>query len=303
MKRTVLALGFFDGLHIGHGALLQRARSVADQLGCEAKVLTFDTHPDELVFGQRVPLINTAEDRLEMARRIFHMDGVISCHFDRALMQMPWQKFIDTVLLQQEHAAHVVCGESFRFGYRGEGTPQALQARCKELGIGCDICPNVTLDGTVVSSTEIRKLLQSGEMAQANRFLGHPYQLTGTVVAGQQLGRTIGIPTANLHLPPELLVVRNGVYVTLAEVEGSTYPAVTNVGVRPTVGGQQVTVEPWLLDFSGDLYGKTLCLRFYDFLRPEKKFDSLERLQAEIFRNAAQTRAYFQENASLLRKK
>ena len=140
-----------------------------------------------------------------------------------------------------------------------------------------------------------RALLEAGDMAEAVRCLGHPHVLTGPVVSGRHLGRTIGIPTANLALPPQLLCPRHGVYAALACFDGRRLPAVVNIGSRPTVGGTHVTVEPWILDFDGDLYGRTLRLEFYTFLRPERKFDSLDELRAAILHNAEQTREFFRD--------
>lgn len=291
--KIVLALGFFDGLHRGHGALLRTARQRADELGCRAALLSFDTHPDLLVHGQTVPLINTPRDRALMARELFGMDEVLICHFDRAMMELPWERFVDECLAAQYGAVHVVCGANFRFGHRGQGTPERLQARCAAMGIGCDVVSDVTLDGVTVSSTYIRRLLQSGQLERANRFLGHPHQLTEVVCSGRKLGRTLGIPTANLHLPEGILQPAFGVYASTVQIGGRRFAAVTNIGTRPTVGGQDVTVEPWILDFDGDLYQQEITVRFYRFLRPEQKFASLEELKAAIFRNADQTRAYF----------
>jgi riboflavin kinase/FMN adenylyltransferase len=156
--------------------------------------------------------------------------------------------------------------------------------------------PAQTLDGTLVSSTHIRTLLESGQMEEACRFLGHPHILSGEVVHGRQIGRTIGIPTANLIPPPGTVALRHGVYACMAYVDGKAYPAVLNVGSRPTVEGKTVKAEAWLLDFDGDLYGKTLTLAFYKFLRPEQKFASLDDLQAEIQKNGAQVRNFFTKN-------
>ena len=199
------------------------------------------------------------------------------------------------MLLTKYEAQGLVCGNDFCFGYRGEGTPQKLQEACKEAGIPCRVVPEQTVHNTRVSSTYIRGLLESGSMEEAVAFLGHPHLLTGTVVHGKQLGRTLGIPTANLRLPAGLVVPKFGVYACMALVEGQRYPAVTNVGTRPTVEGTGITVEPWILDYQGDLYGKQISLEFYRFLRPEKKFPDLAALQDEIFRNAEETRR-FSEN-------
>lgn len=301
-QQIVLALGFFDGLHIGHAALLHTARRRADHLGCRAAVLTFDTHPDLLVHGQAVKLINTAQDRERMAREIFGMDGVLTCRFDRDMMQMPWERFVEQILAERYGAAHVVCGENFRFGCGGQGTPERLRDKCAALGIGCDVVPDVRLNGMTVSSTYIRQLLQAGGMEQANRCLGHPHQLTGIVCSGRKIGRTLGIPTANLRLPDGILQPALGVYASTVQVGDQIYPAVTNIGTRPTVGGGHVTVEPWILDFEGDLYQRKITVRFYRFLRPERKFDTLDELKAEIVRNAAQTRAYLDAHPAILPK-
>lgn len=292
-ENCVLALGFFDGVHLGHGGLLARTREVAGRLGLPAAALTFDTHPDELVFGRPVPLINTPADREWLMHTYYGIDRIFSLHFDRETMHQPWREFVLERLLGEYKAAHVVCGHDFRFGDRGAGDPEKLAALCHEEGVGCDCIPEIRVDGQTVSSTLIRRLLAEGEMARAVRFLGHPHVLSGTVVSGRKLGRMIGIPTANLQLPRGVLTPRFGVYAAKACFDGQRLPAVVNIGVRPTVGGGSVTVEPWILDYEGDLYGKRLRLEFYTFLRPERKFSSLEELRQEILHNAAQTRAFF----------
>lgn len=293
----VIALGFFDGVHRGHAALLTKARQTADRLGCCAAVLTFSNHPDELVFGCKTPLINSLEDRRELMTRKFGIQEVVSIPFDRALMQTPWEEFVDKLLVEQLHAVHVVCGHDFTFGNRGEGTPQRLKEKCTRLGIGCDVIEKVVCHHVTVSSTYIRQLLQKGDVAEANALLGHRHFFTGTVVPGKRLGRSLGIPTANLRLPDGILAPAFGVYAAEVLLEdGRRFPAVTNVGVCPTVEQDTgVTVEPWLLDFDGDLYGQTIRVEFCQFLRPERKFGTLEELRREILRNAQQTRDYFDQ--------
>lgn len=291
-EKTIYALGFFDGVHRGHGALLAACRRLAEENGCRAGVITFSDHPDTLVFGKTPKLINTLPDRDWLLIQQFHMDTVTSLPFDRAMMDTPWEVFY-CQLRERYGAAGIVCGEDFRFGRRGEGSGRKLQARCAVDGIPCVVIPQQTLEGQVVSSTHIRKLLEAGDMEEAVRFLGHPHILSGTVVPGKRLGRTLGIPTANLRLPEELVVPKFGVYASRVRVDGRAYIAVTNIGTRPTVSGTGVTVEPWLLDFGGDLYGKTIRLEFYKFLRPERKFPDLQALKDEIQRNARQTRAFF----------
>lgn len=299
-RKRVVALGFFDGVHLGHAALLRTARQVADELGWPAAVMTFDLHPDTLVTGAPVPLLSSPADRADLMRRLYGIDEVLFCHFDRSMMEMPWKEFVGDYLCRKLRAAHVVCGHDFRFGWRGEGNPTRLQQACGQFGIGCSVVQKVELHGVTVSSTYIRRLLQEGRVEQANEFLGHPHCISGQVVHGRRLGRTIGTPTANLLLPENVLAPAFGVYAAAVVMGGRRYPAVANVGVRPTVNdGAQVTIEPWILDFEDNIYGRTLTVEFYKFLRPEQKFESLEQLRAAILKNAEETRAYFA--SSLLR--
>lgn len=287
-NQIIYALGFFDGVHLGHQALLRTCRELAEKNGWEAGAVTFVTHPETLVRGQAPKLINSQADRRRLLREN-GMKRIVELPFDEALRTMPWQDFI-TLLREEHYAAGFVCGDDFHFGYRGEGTAALLQEACREAGMPCAVVEEQTLEGGRISSTRIRGLLEQGNMEAAVRLLGHPHILTGEVVTGRGLGRTIGVPTANIRLPQGMVIPGKGVYACKARVGERTYLAVTNVGSRPTVEGHHVTVEPWLLDFEGDLYGKELVLEFYAFLRPERKFDSLEALKEEIEKNAAQTR-------------
>lgn len=292
--KIVFAVGFFDGVHIGHQALLSACRDLADKLGCRAGVVTFSSHPDALVSGTAPKLINTAADRRALLTA-YGMDCVVELPFDKVLMQMPWQKFF-RLLVETYQAAGLVCGYDFRFGDKGQGNGALLQQACREKGMPCLIVPEQKLEGITVSSTYIRKLLEQGELERANVFLGHPYRLTGKVVPGRQLGRTVGVPTANLELPEALVQPRLGVYACKVTAEGRQYLAVTNVGSRPTVGGHHITVEPWLLDFSGDLYEKTVTVEFYKFLRAEEKFPDLEQLSLQIQKDAQKARKFFEKS-------
>lgn len=291
----VIALGFFDGVHTGHGALLSLCAQRAKELGAVPSAFTFDTHPSALILKSPVPLLTTPADRADLMRRYYGIQDVIIGHYDERMMKTPWQDFVTGLLVGEHKAVHLVAGHDFHFGYKGEGNPQKLKALCEELGIGCDIVPKVEQEGITVSSTYIRTLIAQGEMARAVRFLGHPHTLTDTVSHGKKLGSTLGFPTVNLHFPPGVLVPAHGVYVTrVVFANGESRPAVTNVGVRPTVDdGDAVTVEGFILHFDGDLYGQTIRVEFYDYLRGERKFDTLEELRAEVMRNARQTEDFF----------
>ena len=290
--RIVYALGFFDGVHIGHQALLKACLQLAKTYGCKAGVVTFTSHPDTLVSGNTPGLINTVDDRVGLLRA-YGMEVVIQLPFDRELMTTHWSAFLTQ--LANHDAAGFVCGSDFRCGAGGSGTAKKLAAFCEKRQLPYTVVPQQLLGDVRVSSTHIRGLLAQGEVEEAARFLGHPHVLSGTVVAGRQLGRTIGIPTANLELPEELVQPKFGVYACKTVIDGKQYLAVTNVGKRPTVGGEKVTVEPWILDFAGDLYGKTLVLVFYKFLRPEQKFEDLTALQGQIRQDGEETRIFFLE--------
>ncbi|MCI9264483.1 MAG: riboflavin biosynthesis protein RibF [Oscillospiraceae bacterium] len=292
----VIALGFFDGVHLGHGALLSRCAQRARELNAVPAAFTFDLHPSALIPGKEpVPLLSTPADRAGLMERLYGIREVLIAHYDQAMMTTPWRQFITDYLLRDHAAVHLVVGHDFHFGYKGEGDPQKLQALCRELGVGCDVIPKVELEGITISSTYIRSLLSKGDMDRAAQFLGHPYVLTDTVSHGKKLGSTLGFPTVNLHFAPGLLIPAHGVYACKAVFEnGDSRLAVTNIGIRPTVqDGDWVTAEGFLLDFDGDLYGRKVRMEFFHYLRPEQKFPSLEALRSEVMRNVQQTRAYF----------
>ena len=296
--QRVIALGFFDGVHIGHGELLKRTKQRAAELGVMPSVLSFDVHPDTLVFGKEVPLINSAIGREEIIRRCFGIQNVVFIHFNQHVMRMPWQEFLRS-LVEELQVCHIVVGHDFCFGYRGEGTAERLKSYCAENGLGCDVIPPVLLDGQIVSSTHIRELIRNGQIEEANRWLGHPHTLSDTVHSGYHLGRKLGSPTINMFFPDGVLVPRHGVYAAKVFLEnGQSYIAVTNVGVRPTVSeDNRVSVESHLLDYSGNLYGRQARLEFYSFMRDEIKFDSFEALSEQIHRDAEAARAYFAAKA------
>lgn len=292
MKKTIFALGFFDGVHLGHQALLNAVCALAEENDAQAGAITFQTHPDALVLGSPPVLINTPEDR---ERLLSHwVDRIVSLPFDREMLRTPWRSFLDD-LRRKYNAAGFVCGEDFRFGLGGLGNSESLAEYCAQAGLPCAVVLGQMVNGQRVSSTMIRLLLEQGEMEEAAALLGHPHIFSAEVTHGQQVGRTLGIPTANMDYPADLVLPRLGVYVTKAvlEEDGRRFPAVTNVGSRPTVNGRTVNVETWLLGERRDLYGQTMMLEFYRFLRPERKYNSLEEIKKEIIRNAQTAENYF----------
>jgi len=287
MKKYIYALGFFDGVHLGHQELLRQCRRLAQAHGCSPAAITFDRHPKSLFTDTPTVLISTIPDRVLLLRR-YGMEAVRVIPVTRENMSQPWLAFLEELV--QRDAAGFVCGDDFHFGHRGEGDAEKLSIFCREHGLPCAVVPEQTVDAIRISSTYIRRQIETGDMATAVKFMGHPYTLTGTVIHGKQLGRRLGIPTANLRLPGGLAIPKFGVYACRVLLDGIWYPAVTNIGTRPTVAGEGITVEPWILDYSGDLYDREITLEFFKFLRPERKFPSLEALQAEIRKNAEETR-------------
>ena len=289
MKHAI-ALGFFDGVHLGHGALLRAVAEDAQRDGHLPVALTFDTHPDRSVRGA---LLTTPEERRELMQRFYGIENVCVLPFDDALRNTPWETFALDTLLGKLNAAALVCGEDFRFGRGAEGTAKLLADFCAAHGVACRVVPQVCLDGAPVSSTRIRKCLQEGSFEDALRLRGHPYLLLGEVVHGRHVGGRLGFPTANLTLK-DRLPLPYGVYAATVELDGSSYTAVTNVGVHPTVGALSAPVaESWLQDFDGDLYGKEIALYLHAFLRPERRFADESALRAQIAEDKSSAAAYF----------
>lgn len=299
IKERVIALGFFDGVHLGHAALLRRTAEAAAARGAAPAVFTFDRPPKEVVTGVPCPLINSPEDRRDLVFRLYGIREVIMVPFDREMMTTPWENFVEKILVERYHAVHLVAGHDHRFGHKNRGTPELLAEMCARLGLGCDIIPKVEVGGVTVSSTYIRRLIELGQVERAACFLGHPHTLTGDVRHGRGVGSSRLFPTANLAIPPHVMVPGHGVYVSrVCFPEGGSCAAVTNVGTRPTLNnGTDVTVEACLLDFAGDLYGKRLRLEFYRRLRDELRFDSMDALKAQIAADAETARRYFLEHA------
>lgn len=279
-ERIIYALGYFDGVHKGHKALLDICRELAQTQNCQCGTVTFLDHPDALLQGRKPELITTPAQRKELLLQQ-GMENVLVLPFDEKMMRTPWQEFL-LFLLQEHNAAGFVCGTDFRFGKGGEGTADKLHQFCQSHNLVFKAVPQQYIDGIRVSSTHIRSLLQQGKMEEAARFLGRGFAISGTVIRGQQLGRTLGFPTANLLYPEELVRVPFGVYACRVWIDGVAYKAVTNIGTRPTVSGTGITVESYIIDFSGDLYDRIISVELLKFLRPEQKFDSLQALKEQI---------------------
>ncbi len=256
-------------------------------------VVTFNPHPREFFSGQTRKLLTSQAEKAQQLS-LLGVEQLVLLPFNRELASLSPEEFVEKILVQQLQATQVSVGEDFCFGYRRTGTSADLKAIASSYRIDVTIVSLQTCEGERISSSAIRQALQQGDILQANRLLGRPYTLAGVVVKGQQLGRTIGFPTANLQLPPEKFLPRQGVYCV--RVHGSSLtssqPGVMNIGQRPTVDGTSLTVEIHLLDWSGDLYGHTLTVSLEQFLRPEQKFDSLDALNRQIQADCEAARAF-----------
>jgi riboflavin kinase/FMN adenylyltransferase len=277
---TAVALGNFDGIHLGHRQVIVPVLNIDNSL--RPTVVTFNPHPKAFFTGETRSLLTP------QAEKVLHLEAIgveqlVLLPFDRELAKLTPQQFVEEILVNQIQARHVSIGADFCFGCQRSGTAEDLQAIAATFGISVTIVSLLRLHGIRISSTAIRDALISGDLQTANQMLGRPYRLVGQVVKGQQIGRTIGFPTANLQRAEDKLVPRQGVYgVRVSGVAESSILGVMNIGNRPTVNGLSQTIEVHLLDWSGDLYGKTLSVELEEFIRPEQKFASLDDLKAQI---------------------
>lgn len=282
MARLAAALGFFDGVHKGHSALLARVCSEAEKRGLTPAVITLDRYPAAAVGGFSAPLINSAADREALIKDLHGIETVHMLRFDAEMIATEWRDYAAR-LICEFGCELFVCGYDHRFGARGEGTAEKLAAFARENGAECIIIPPVTDEKGIISSTAIRTALREGDLRTANAMLGHPHTISGTVCGGQKLGRTLGFPTANITLPSGTVCPAFGVYAVRCTADGREYDGVMNIGTKPTVTTlDDVTLETYIIGWSGDLYGKKLTVRLHERLRPEQKFANVEALAAQM---------------------
>lgn len=290
--RRVIALGFFDGVHIGHGALLRRVVEVAAQIGAVPSACTFDTHPEKLIFHSNMPLLSTPYDRACLMRERYQIQDVIIARFDTRMMRMPWQEFVTEFLVREHGAVHVVAGHDFHFGYQGTGNPERLSSLCREIGIGCDTIPRVEQDHITVSSTYIRTLVAQGEMERAAFFLGHPHTISAHT--GRLLKRLGGEESFSLRIPQDILPPARGIYAGCLRPErGGRIKTVINVGAPPEARNA-ITCLP--LERVEDLEGREIRLELHKRLRGREEVTSPGELRALMERDANQVKSYFAQH-------
>jgi riboflavin kinase / FMN adenylyltransferase len=288
-RPSVVALGTFDGVHLGHRSILGTALARARAVGLDAVACTFDRHPMEILQPERAPLpITTVEERLGLIAET-GVDATVVIAFTRELAAVEPEQFVKDVLLDLLHGREIVVGYNHRFGRGARGDARLLADLAGRFGFRSHVVPPTTVDGVAVSSSEIRSALQRGDVDSVARALGRPYAITGLVTSGAGRGRKLGFPTANIA-PDRPLLVPRGVYRGVVTLDSGPHPAVVNVGVRPTFGETTLAVEAHLLDFTGDLYGLRVALEFRERLRDEMRFASIEDLKAQVARDIAAAR-------------
>jgi riboflavin kinase/FMN adenylyltransferase len=295
---TVITVGMFDGVHKGHQYLIGCLKESAARQGFASGVITFTNHPLSVMRPDvRVPLLTTPEDRLRLIAEQ-GVDLVVPLSFTPDLSYLRAREFVE-LLKETLNMRGLVVGPDFAFGYQREGTPEILTQLGKEMGFTVEIVEPVEFEGRIVSSTAVRTSVQAGEMVDAAWMLTRPFILSGFVVKGDQRGRQIGFPTANLDVEPGLLLPADGIYATWTQADGKTYASATNIGFRPTFGGGGRQIETNLFDYSGDLYNAKIRVAFVRKLRDETKFNGVEALVTQLHEDVAQAKVVLAENESM----
>ena len=293
-KSTAVAMGYFDGIHIGHQFLINQMKEYAEKNNLDKAVFTFT---------KTVKLGHKGKDILSIYQKVDIMkDMGVDLFYSPDFLEfaaLTPQQFVDDVLIKSMGAKAVFCGESFCFGKNRAGNVQVLRELCATRGVEVFIVPTVELCGITVSSTEIRNALTDGNIDFANRMLGRPYAIDLEVVHGKKLGRTLGTPTINQIFPNSMCTPKEGVYITVTEVNGERYASATGFGSRPTVNGDNLSCETTLAGFSGDLYKKNIKVEFYSYLYPTQKFENVQQLKDMINSALEQSCAFAQKNNTL----
>jgi riboflavin kinase/FMN adenylyltransferase len=292
-RPTVLTLGVFDGLHLGHQLIVRTVVERAREIEAVPTVITFDPHPRAVLHPESAPpLLQTLDQKVE-ALGVLGVEQTIVVRFTPEFARVRAEEFLRDVVQERLHAREVYLGRGFAFGYRREGDIELLRRASERLGFRADEVPEVRLRGQRISSSRIRELLAEGRVNLARRMLGRPYGVEGQVIRGDARGATLGFPTANLH-PQNRVIPRAGVYITATLIEGAWRRSVTNVGVRPTFGrGAEPSVETFVLDWQGDLYGDVVRVRFLRRLREECRFASVKELKTQIGADVRRAQEFF----------
>lgn len=284
VRNPVVTSGTFDGVHLGHQKILRRIRTLADEIGGETVLITFWPHPRMILYpnDHQIRLLSTFEEKAKLLKQ-FGIDHLLTIPFTKEFSEFSSEQFVQKILVDTIGTKKLVIGYDHRFGKNREGGFDYLMQNQARFGFDLEEIPREDVDHVGVSSTKIRKALEEGKVDVANEFLGRPYELNGIIIKGQQLGRSIGFPTANVHIPHDYkLIPCEGAYAVEVDVEGEHFRGMLNIGFRPTVSGNSRSIEVHLFDFHGDLYDRRICVRLKSYLRPEIKFSGLDALKQQL---------------------
>ena len=281
-KPSAIAIGKFDGVHLGHRSLIEKIKKAADKSFLKSVVFTFNPSPESFFCGQALPELTTIGEK----RRIFELMGIdvlIEFPLNRETASTEPELFVQKYIREQMRAAYIVAGRDISFGKNGLGGEKLLRTMADECGYECELVDKIKYEGQDISSTRIKAALKDADMELVSALLGRPYTISGIVAHGRRLGRQLGMPTANVIIPPDKLSGPNGVYLSRVKTEKGEYNAVTNVGVKPTVAEDELLcAESYMYDFDGDIYGKYIEVELLKFCRPEMRFASVEELKAQM---------------------
>jgi len=286
IPNAVVTIGTFDGVHLGHQAIFNKMKTLAQGLGGETVVVTFDPHPRQVlnIDSSNLRFLCTPEEKLQKFEE-FGIDNVVIIHFTKEFSRTPSEVFIKDYIIDHIHPAYIVVGYDHHFGKNRMGDFDLLNKLMKQYHFKVERVAAQDVENIAISSTKIRNALAVGNVKSANRLLGYTYSVTAEVVVGNKIGRTMGFPTANLELPREYMLIKGGVYACLVDYDGHTYKAMANIGHRPTIGDRgenQPIIEVNLFGFDGDLYGQHIRVHFIDRIRDEEKFNGLDALKAQL---------------------
>ncbi|MCR5035462.1 MAG: bifunctional riboflavin kinase/FAD synthetase [Clostridia bacterium] len=296
IEPTVVALGNFDGIHRGHQEIITRTVKEADAAGLKSAVFTFSNHTSSVL--KNVPPVKNilyAEEKMRILEEM-GVEYVFNIPFTEEILRMRPEEFIDRILVERFNIREAYCGFNYSFGYKASGTPEVLMHEGLKRGLGIHVQEPYMIDGIVVSSTYIRRLIEEGRMEEVTKFMGRMYAISGEIIVGNKLGRTIGFPTCNTVVDDTMVTPPNGVYITTCTIDGMLRPSVTNVGVKPTIGTYEKNIETHVFDFAEDVYGKQIRVDFIRHTRGERKFDGIEALKKQIQNDCIEARVYHRQN-------
>ncbi|MDD4378016.1 MAG: bifunctional riboflavin kinase/FAD synthetase [Eubacteriales bacterium] len=291
IEPTAIALGNFDGVHLGHQKLISDAVKKAHEKEYKSGVFTFSNHPKNFLPGKKVKNILYNGEKAEIIESL-GVDYLFNIEFNNDILTMDAIDFIDKLLVDKLNVKEAFCGFNYRFGHKALGNPEVLRLEGAKKGFNVNEMDAFILDGEVVSSTLIRNFIDTGQMEKCAKYMGRNYEIVGEVVVGNKLGRTLGFPTSNLMIDESMVTPPNGVYVTYCTYNGIRYPSITNVGIKPTIGKYKKNIETHIFNFNKELYGKKIIVEFIKKTRDEKKFQGVEQLSEQVLKDCINAREF-----------